>query len=209
LTPNIIPSLRPAFHLPESSIVAFLNAFADVLSAELISLSIPVTHLQLGTFDFSSFAPHNKQLQTIPAQRAETLRWDDGIRQAYGRNFVAVSSNSNPLLGKGSSLRELNNAVFDAMVSGKGGVVRVGMGSSVYDFVGKWVPRGLVGWMMGIRKVSYEKEFGQGRTSGSINARGSTSPGYGGLHGLGGSEYISVHDENGPDGSRFTFERES
>lgn len=31
--------------------------------------------------------------------------------------------------------------------------VRVGLGASVYGFVGRWVPRGLVSWMMGIRRV--------------------------------------------------------
>lgn len=198
LTPNIISSLNPAFHLPESSIVSALNSFAEVLSAELVPLSIPVTHLQLGTFDFSAFASHNKQLQTIPAQRAETLKWDDSARQAYGRNFVAVSTSSNPLVGKGSSLRELNNAVFDALVRGKGGVVRVGMGSSVYGFVGRWVPRGLVGWMMGVRKVSHEHDFGGKSGAGSVNGSRSTSPGSN-VHGMDHSDYINVDGENGFD----------
>jgi hypothetical protein len=203
LTPNIISSLNPAFHLPESSIVSALNAFTDVLSAELAPLSIPVTHLQLGTFDFSSFAPHNKQLQTIPAQRAETLKWDDGARQAYGRNFVAVNTSSPPLMSKGSSLRELNNAVFDAMIRSRGGVVRVGMGSSVYGFIGRWVPKGLVGWMMGVRKVRYGNEFGGGAGSGSKSPSPHT-------HGLGESEYISIYGENGPDDeSEFILNRNS
>jgi hypothetical protein len=62
-------------------------------------------------------------------------------------------------------LRELNDAVFDAMVAGSGGTVRVGMGSSVYGFVGRWVPRGLVGWMMGVRKLG---EFGVGSGKGIV-----------------------------------------
>ncbi len=33
------------------------------------------------------------------------------------------------------------------------GTVTVGLGASVYGFVGRWVPRGLVAWMMGIRRV--------------------------------------------------------
>lgn len=64
----------------------------------------------------------------------------------------------------GSSLRELHNAVFDAIetaevskwlpwVSSSPKVIRVGRGSGTYDFVGSWLPRGLVGWMMGMRKV--------------------------------------------------------
>lgn len=45
-------------------------------------------------------------------------------------------------------MRELNDAVFDAMAARRGGVLRVGSGSKVYGFIGRWVPRGLVGWMM-------------------------------------------------------------
>lgn len=55
---------------------------------------------------------------------------------------------------RGSSLRDLHNAVFDVIDgSNTSGVVRIGLGASVYGFVGRWVPRGLVAWMMGIRKV--------------------------------------------------------
>lgn len=42
------------------------------------------------------------------------------------------------------------------MVSGKGGVTSVGAGASVYGFVGRWVPAGLVGWMMGMRRVGVQ-----------------------------------------------------
>lgn len=38
------------------------------------------------------------------------------------------------------------------------------MGSSLYGFVGAWVPRGLVAWMMGVRRVDAhgsEGEFGR------------------------------------------------
>lgn len=201
LTPSIISSLNPAFHLSESSIVSALTSFSNVLSAELQPLDIPVTHLQLGTFDFSAFSPHNRQL-TVQSQRAETLKWEDGARQAYGKNYVALSKGkgAGSVIGKGSPLRDLNNAVFDAMVSGKGGVINIGMGSSLYAFVGRWVPRGLVAFMMGIRKVgSYEKEFGKGTSSGSESGSSTSSPGglgpQGNVHGsgLGESEYVSIY----------------
>lgn len=105
-------------------------------------------------------------------------------------------------MGRGSSLRELNNAVFDAMVDRKrSGTVRVGMGSHVYGFVGSWVPRGLVAWMLGIRRVGDEKEFGGSFQARSDNGSRSTSPGSSGGNstagvagsGLDGSEYISVY----------------
>lgn len=108
-------------------------------------------------------------------------------------------------VGKGSPLRELNDAVFDAMVKRRGGVVRVGAGSGIYGFVGRWVPRGLVGWMMGIRKVGggeREVEFGR-LITGSEGSR-SASPGSnssGNVHGLkesdglGESEFLSVYGD--------------
>ncbi|KAH8793192.1 hypothetical protein BGZ57DRAFT_921639 [Hyaloscypha finlandica] len=205
LTPSIISNLNPAFHLPESAIVSALSSFTSVLSSELQPLGIPVTHLQLGTFDTSPFASHNRQL-TVSSQRAEMLKWEESARHAYGKNYATVTSKTGGggVVGKGSSLRELNNAVFDAMIWGKGGVVRVGMGSRVYGFVGRWVPRGLVGWMMGVRGVGDKEEFGRSAgTSEGLGSR-STSPGSsanggnGNVHGLklGESEYISVYGEH-------------
>jgi NAD(P)-dependent dehydrogenase (short-subunit alcohol dehydrogenase family) len=201
LTPSIISSLNPAFHLPESAIVSALTSFTSVLTSELQPLGIPVTHIRLGTFDTSPFSPHNRQL-TVSSQRVEMLKWEESARHAYGRNYATVTTKTGGggVVGKGSSLRELNNAVFDAMVGGKGGVVRVGTGSRVYGFVGRWVPSGLVGWMMGVRGVGDKEEFG--RVLGTSEAFGSrsTSPGStggstGNVHGLGlgESEYVSVY----------------
>lgn len=107
--------------------------------------------------------------------------------------------------GKGSSLRELNNAVFDAMERRNSGIVRVGMGSSVYGFIGAWVPRGLVGWMMGARKFkgegtedSHSSLPGSSSTS-SFEGRALTpeSSEMSGGAGLAGSDYISVMNLEG------------
>jgi hypothetical protein len=55
---------------------------------------------------------------------------------------------------RGSSLRDLHNAVFDVIDgSNTNNVVRVGLGADLYGFVGRWVPRNLIQWMMGHRKV--------------------------------------------------------
>lgn len=72
---------------------------------------------------------------------------------------------------RGSPLRDLHVAVFDAMVGGlgRGGTVFVGKGSRAYDFVGRWVPGGVVGWML------------RGRGGGGLGGGGL---GYGG-HGRG------------------------
>ncbi|KAG9235411.1 hypothetical protein BJ875DRAFT_271063 [Amylocarpus encephaloides] len=194
MTPSIVSSLSPAFHLPESTIVSGLTSFTSVLTAELSPLDIPVTHLQLGTFDTRAYTPHNNKQLTIQGSRAETLRWDDEARSAYGKNFVHANAHSvkGPVVGHGTSLRNLNDAVFDAMIGSRGGTVRVGMGSSLYGFVGRFVPKDLVGYMMGMRAVGREKEeFGRSIPSSSR----STSPGSPGKEALEGSEYINVWGE--------------
>lgn len=92
------------------------------------------------------------------------------------------------------------------MVKRKGGTVRAGAGSGIYGFVGRWVPRGLVGWMMGLRKVDSGYEFGR-RIGGSEEGSRSASPGSNSSTGvagdnvhrsnLGDSEYVyDVEQEN-------------
>ncbi|OAA81722.1 hypothetical protein LEL_01267 [Akanthomyces lecanii RCEF 1005] len=162
LTPSIISSINPPFHAPEATVCSALSAFTEVLTAELRPLDIPVTHMQLGTFDFAGFVPARNlaigQGQHTTGQPQETLVWPDGARHVYARNFVAQTSSA--ISGarirgfKGSSLRRLHNSVFD-VIDGSitSDTVRIGLGSSVYGFVGRWAPRGLVSWLMGIRRV--------------------------------------------------------
>lgn len=169
-TPSIISSINPPFHAPEATVCSALSAFTEVLTAELRPLSIPVTHIQLGTFDFSGFTPVR---QGLPP--AETLQWPEAARHAYGRNFVSQSSSAisaGRIKGlRGSSLRELHNAVFDVVDGSElSEVVRVGLGAGLYGFVGRWFPRNLVSWMMGIRRVDELSAWNEG---GSI----STGPG--------------------------------
>ena len=115
------------------------------------------------------------------------LGWPEGTRQAYGKNYLSVVERGPSGAGsKGSPLRELHNAIIDAMAVGRGGTVRVGMGSVLYDFVGVWVPRGLVGWMMGIRKVSWPETVIFGSDSGSDGYKDDTGM-------AGESEYVSVY----------------
>jgi NAD(P)-dependent dehydrogenase (short-subunit alcohol dehydrogenase family) len=164
-TPSIISSINPPFHAPEATICSALSAFTEVLTGELRPLGIPVTHMQLGTFDFAGFTPaansrllHPHGLLTAP-EDADALPWPDSARHAYGKNFVSQSGSAigaGRIRGmRGSSLKELHNAVFD-VIDGSltNGMVQVGLGAGVYGFVGRWVPKGLVSWMMGIRRVN-------------------------------------------------------
>ncbi|KAF2201776.1 DUF1776-domain-containing protein [Delitschia confertaspora ATCC 74209] len=158
LTPNIVSSLRPAFHGVESTVVAALDGFTATLRAELGTLGIKVCQLKLGTFDCSGVeGKHHLQ----PTQSWSTVTWGASTRAAYSRNFLnqnRVGRNRGILDqngSAGSSLRELHNAVFDALTQRSPRAVwRVGRGSFTYDVVGNWMPAGLVGWMLGVRRVS-------------------------------------------------------
>lgn len=160
LTPSIISSLRPPFHSVETTIVSALEGFQASLRAELGTLGIDVLQFHLGTFDYSHVGPkHHLQTRAVGSPHA----WPATTRALYARNFESqtraamdrglVHSNSNT----GSSLRELHNAVFDALTQKRPRAVwRVGRGSVTYDVVGNWVPRSLVGWMMGLRRISLD-----------------------------------------------------
>ncbi|KAH8732708.1 hypothetical protein GQ44DRAFT_696306 [Phaeosphaeriaceae sp. PMI808] len=153
LTPSIVASLRPPFHSVETTIVKALEGFLASLRAELGTLGIDVVQFHLGTFDYSHVGPKH-HVQTKAAGSPHT--WPATTRALYARNFEnqtrAVYSR-----GTGSSLRELHNAVFDALTQKRPrSVWRVGRGSVTYDVVGNWVPEGLVGWMMGLRRVSLD-----------------------------------------------------
>lgn len=190
-TPSIISSINPPFHAPEATVCSALSAFTEVLTAELRPLDIPVTHMQLGTFDFSGFVPTRQSL--VAGNPQETLTWPDGARHVYGRNFVAQTSSA--ISGarirgfKGSSLRRLHNSVFDVLDGSiTADTVRVGLGASVYGFVGRWAPRSLVSWIMGIRKVD---ELSTWRTSSYEGSSRAASD-----DGEGSNEFIAVPAES-------------
>ncbi|KAI1097126.1 DUF1776-domain-containing protein [Jackrogersella minutella] len=161
-TPSIVSSINPPFHAPEATVCSALSAFTEVLTAELRPLAIPVTHVQLGTFDFVGFTPVRTNgaasISGLLPPPAEPLQWPESARHAYGRNYMSQTASAisaGRIKGmRGSSLRELHNAVFDVIDGSElSDVVRVGLGAGLYGFVGRWAPRGLVAWMMGIRKV--------------------------------------------------------
>ncbi|KAK5636864.1 hypothetical protein RRF57_012577 [Xylaria bambusicola] len=187
-TPSIISSINPPFHAPEATVCSALSAFTEVLTAELRPLQIPVTHLQLGTFDFTGFVPargpHNPGF--LPPS-AETQQWPEAARLAYARNYESQSSSAisaGRIRGlRGSSLRDLHTAVFDVLDgSDKSDVVRVGLGAGLYGFVGRWAPRGLVAWMMGIRKVDELSTWERPNSRSSIGSEDEEEP----------REYIAV-----------------
>ncbi|KAI1748845.1 DUF1776-domain-containing protein [Xylaria castorea] len=198
-TPSIISSINPPFHAPEATVSSALSAFTEVLTAELRPLRIPVTHLQLGTFDFTGFVPARGPHApgTLPPS-AETQQWPSAARLAYARNYESQSSSAisaGRVRGlRGSALRDLHHAVFDVLDGSEtSDAVRVGLGAGLYGFVGRWAPRGLVAWMMGIRRVGELSTWeSSSPSSASASGSGSGSGSEGEKSGSEGSEYIAV-----------------
>lgn len=158
LTPNICASLRPPFHSVETTIVSALEGFTASLRGELGTLGIDVCQFKLGTFDYGHVGG-KQHLQSLEGPKTDL--WPATTRALYAANYVnsARVARSRGLVGqagsKGSPLRELHNAVFDALSQRRPRRVwRVGRGSIAYDVVGSWVPAGVVGWMLGVRRVS-------------------------------------------------------
>jgi len=161
LTPNVVASLKPAFHGMESAIVGTLEGFTTTLRRELSTLGIPVCQIKLGAFDFSHSAGARNHLQPISTSR--TFTWPPSARLLYAQNFINQGriAEGKGLFGdtgsmpKGTSPRELHYAVFDALTQRRPrDVWRVGRGSLAYDIVGSWIPGGVVGWVLGLRRVS-------------------------------------------------------
>ncbi|ERF73627.1 hypothetical protein EPUS_00880 [Endocarpon pusillum Z07020] len=107
----------------------------------------------------------------VPRNSALT-HWHSSQRAAAHRSIHGQqqegsdSGNHSKIRGAGSNLREFHNAVFDTLNPSPGfkafgvvswggsrrrrvqGTVYVGQGARLYDFVGKWIPEGLAGWLI-------------------------------------------------------------
>ena len=134
------------------------EGFTASLRSELGTLGIDVCQFKLGTFDCSHVGgKHHVQTTAGP----DTFLWPMTTRKLYAANYVNQSrvGGSKGLFNQagnsGSSLRQLHNAVFDALMQPRPRRVwHVGRGSLTYDVVGSWVPASLVGWIMGVQRVS-------------------------------------------------------
>ena len=111
--------------------------------------------------------PSPNSIPINPGARADVLTWPAPLRQSYGRQYISSLSHYPSSAGparrgsgiKGTPIRELCITVFDALGAsitpgqerGKGRFLyRVGTGSRLYEFIGEWLPRGLVGWLLGV-----------------------------------------------------------
>lgn len=166
--PSIPQSLTPPAEIPSTIISSSLSAAASSLRREVAvsSANIVVSELKLGNFDLGSTYSRtvNRDIYPEPGRELSTAltHWHSSQRAAAQRSRFGQSS-----LIRGSSAREFHNAVFDALappatfkafgkwdwqVPKRSGVVFVGSGARVYDLCGKFLPAGLVSFMMGYKR---------------------------------------------------------
>lgn len=155
LNPSVVPSLSPPFRAAESVIGGGLNQYISTLRREVQDQGVNVVQFRLGHFDYGITLSENQQL--VPSQYSP--------RAEFARRRLEQKGLEKPV--KGQSLRELHNGVFDAIVRGKGrnGTVFVGRGAWSYDLVGRWVPDGIVGWMIKSNGVETTEKEGSVESS--------------------------------------------
>ncbi|MCJ1393840.1 hypothetical protein MMC18_006716 [Xylographa bjoerkii] len=145
LSPSLPTSLHLPHHAPESLTTTALTSYLRTLRSEIPSTSLTITTLKLG--DLSLFKPSRSKLALYRPQRYDSSssvsRTRSPVEQATMEKERASEARAHAI-----ELKELHNGVFDAVVGARTGTVFVGRGSWAYDFVGKWVPGGVVGWMM-------------------------------------------------------------
>ena len=144
LTPSIVPSLTPAYHAADSVVAGGLQQYISTLRKEVQEQGVNVVQFQLGHFDYGVSVPDNHQQLVLSQQMSRS--------QATKRRLE--EKGVSPKEATGTSLKELHNNVFDAIVRGKGrnGTVFVGQGARTYSLIGSLVPDGIVNWMMNARK---------------------------------------------------------
>ena len=121
-----------------------MNQYISTLRREVQVQGVNVVQFRLGHFDHGLTLSDNQQL--VPSQYS--------LRSEFARRRLEQKGVEKS--GKGQSLRELHNGVFDATMSGRGrnGTIFVGRGARSYNLVGKWVPDSIVGWMMGAARTN-------------------------------------------------------
>jgi hypothetical protein len=113
-----------------------MNAYISTLHREIPGTELNIATLKLGNFDYGPLmtAMERQLVARRPEQRSRAAEEEEKRRR--------------------HSLRELHNCVFDVITRerGRDGTVFVGRGSWMYHMVGRWAPRGVVGWMLGLRQ---------------------------------------------------------
>lgn len=148
MTPSIISSLNPAFHAAECICVAALSSLALVVSREVASQHVTMSHLKLGSFDTSHGGPEAVRLgseyQIKRNMRADVLSWPEHLRHLYAGAY-ASSAYLQTKRTRGSRLRHLFSVLFDTVtMPSPPRVIHVGKGSYAYDLLTSLLPEWLL-----------------------------------------------------------------
>lgn len=148
VTPTILGSLNPGFHGAESMITAALNALALSMSRELAPLRIPFVHIKMGSFDVNTGrVQHERQVQTTV--HSNILSWSENLQHLYSDNYKSMSALLIRGKSAGSSLRNLNYTIFDALTARHPKrVYYTGRGAWTYTMIPAIMPEWVVGWLM-------------------------------------------------------------
>jgi len=171
LTPSITSSLALPFSALETATVHALDGFVDTLRAEMDTLGSgpQISQIKLGNLDLAR-VPHSSGTQQValPGHRTllnpgsdEVSSWSAQVRAAYAQNYMLLAQKGGGGDGSGSSvfrgspMREVHNALFDALTQQRPReVCRVGRGSLVYEVFGRFIPRKVVAWGLGLRRMN-------------------------------------------------------
>ena len=145
LTPNIVSSLRPALHSVQSAVVGALEGYTASLGNEMAKEGVHVTQIRMGGIDFNN----NSNSARSTARDSVRAHWARSPQRITFPTNGATMLTDYVNFGRGSPLRDLHQAVFDALIQRPRPVLRVGRGSLTYEILGRFAPRGLVGWMVG------------------------------------------------------------
>ena len=112
-----------------------MQQYISTLRKEVQSQGVNVAQIKLGHFDYGA----------VNGERQQIVQYRNPSRAELTKQRLQDAAS------KGTALRQLHNGVFDAIERGvgSGGTVFIGRGSRTYDLVGRFVPEGFVGWMMG------------------------------------------------------------
>ncbi|KAF8424622.1 hypothetical protein EV426DRAFT_532723 [Tirmania nivea] len=169
----IVPPLAPPFCALETVVGRAIEGWVEVLEREVSPFGVGVALVKVGNVEgilgAAQLRPSSfpNSIPINPGARADVLTWPAPLRQSYGRQYISTLSHypSSASSARGSTgikgvpIRELYITVFDALGAGmlpgqekrKGRFLyRVGTGSRLYEFIGDWLPRGFVGWMLGV-----------------------------------------------------------
>ncbi|KAL8711262.1 MAG: hypothetical protein Q9225_007148, partial [Loekoesia sp. 1 TL-2023] len=153
LTPTNTPSLSPPSHGIENVIAGGMERYISTLRKEMSSpQTTNIVQFKLGAFDDASDRDAFKM--------AVALRHDKNTSD--GSPDAVSPSTTEPSKVRGTPLRELHLAVFDAIVGKRRGTIYVGRGSRMYHSLGKFAPEGLVAWMLGLKTRREEKQKREG-----------------------------------------------